>query len=120
MYNRRKNQAVDTAASLTAFLDKKFPGGDYEILFSNDGSRDRCAELVEKAAFPHVRVVGYPDNRGKGSAIREGIFQCKARLLYILTATWHMAAMPYIIFIMSSVKRIRTGNRFEKSECRRI
>lgn len=51
MYNEEKT-AVDTAASLTAFLDKKFPGGDYEILFSNDGSRDRCAELVEKAAFP--------------------------------------------------------------------
>lgn len=47
MYNEEKT-AVDTAASLTAFLDKKFPGGDYEILFSNDGSRDRCAELVEK------------------------------------------------------------------------
>ncbi len=80
MYNEEKT-AVDTAASLTAFLDKKFPGGDYEILFSNDGSRDRCAELVEKAAFPHVRVVGYPDNRGKGSAIREGIFQCKGEAI---------------------------------------
>lgn len=72
MYNEEKH-AADTAKTLSTFLDEKFPDGDYEIIFSNDGSRDRCAELVSELSLPHVRVVGYPDNRGKGSAVREGV-----------------------------------------------
>ena len=45
MYNEEKH-AADTARTLSAFLDGKFPDGDYEIIFSNDGSRDSCAEKV--------------------------------------------------------------------------
>ncbi len=80
MYNEEKT-AVSTAAALSAFLDGKFPDGDYEIVFSDDGSRDGCAELLKKAALPHVRVIGYPDNRGKGSAVREGVFQCRGNVI---------------------------------------
>ena len=72
MYNEEKH-AADTAKTLSAFLDEKFPDGDYEIIFSNDGSRDKCAEKVSELNLPHVRVIGYPDNRGKGSAVREGV-----------------------------------------------
>ncbi len=72
MYNEEKI-AAQTARTLTDFFDGKFPDGDYEIVFSNDGSRDRCAEAVEELQLPRVRVVGYPDNRGKGSAVREGV-----------------------------------------------
>ena len=35
MYNEEKH-AADTARTLSAFLDGKFPDGDYEIIFSND------------------------------------------------------------------------------------
>ena len=72
MYNEEKH-AADTARTLSAFLDEKFPDGDYEIVFSNDGSRDNCAAKVSELDLPHVRVIGYPDNRGKGSAVREGV-----------------------------------------------
>ena len=76
MYNEEKI-AADTAGTLSAYFDEKFPEGDYEIVFSDDGSRDHCAEAVRRLALPHVRVVGYADNRGKGSAIREGILLCE-------------------------------------------
>lgn len=75
MYNEKKN-AEKTALSLSSYLDSKFPDGNYEIVFSDDGSNDGCAELIKKLSLPSVRVVGYTDNRGKGSAIREGIFKC--------------------------------------------
>ena len=39
---------------------------DYEIVFSDDGSRDGSAELIKALSFPCVRVVGYKDNRGQG------------------------------------------------------
>lgn len=72
MYNEEKI-AADTAKALVTFFDQRFPNGDYEILFSDDGSRDDCAKAVSSLSLPHVRVIGYPDNRGKGSAVREGV-----------------------------------------------
>ena len=74
MYNE-KNIVEKTARTLTEYLDPKF-GGDYEIVFSDDGSTDGCGEVVRALDLPNVRVVSYPDNRGKGSAVREGIGKC--------------------------------------------
>lgn len=74
MYNE-KNIVESTAKTLTEYLEPKF-GDEYEIVFSDDGSTDGCGELVRSLDLPNVRVVSYPDNRGKGSAVREGIKKC--------------------------------------------
>ncbi len=76
MYNEERI-AADTANTLASYFDKVFPDGAYEIVFANDGSRDHSADCIRNLKLPHVRVVGYPDNRGKGSAIREGILACE-------------------------------------------
>ncbi|MBO5039628.1 MAG: glycosyltransferase [Clostridia bacterium] len=74
MYNE-KNIAENTARTLVGCLAPEF-GDDFEIVFSDDGSTDGCGELVKALDLPNVRVVSYPDNRGKGSAVREGIKKC--------------------------------------------
>ena len=74
MYNE-KNIAENTARTLVGCLTTEF-GDDFEIVFSDDGSTDGCGELVKALDLPNVRVVSYPDNRGKGSAVREGIKKC--------------------------------------------
>lgn len=50
-------------------------GDSFEIIFCDDGSTDRCADCVREAAaqLSDITVVGYTDNRGKGSAVREAI-----------------------------------------------
>ena len=45
-------------------------GISYEILFSDDGSRDGSADTVRALGLSNVRVVGYESNRGKGCAVR--------------------------------------------------
>ena len=52
-------------------------GDEYEIIFCDDGSTDDCADIVRREAAAlcaddgvGVKVVGYRDNRGKGSAVR--------------------------------------------------
>lgn len=60
-----------TARTLSDYMQKNFD--DYEIIFSDDGSRDGSAELVRSLGLPNVRVVGYDQNRGKGCAVRTGI-----------------------------------------------
>ena len=70
MYNESAIIA-DTAKKLSAYMSENFE--DYEIIFSDDGSKDGSADIVKKLELPNVRVVGYPDNRGKGRAVREAM-----------------------------------------------
>lgn len=67
MYNE-KSIIEATARTLSEYMSANF--GDYEIIFSNDGSRDGCDKAVEALKLPNVRVVGYPVNKGKGCAVR--------------------------------------------------
>lgn len=70
MYNESKIIA-DTAKTLSEYMADKFD--DYEIIFSDDGSADGSGERVRELNLPCVRVVGYPENKGKGSAVRCGV-----------------------------------------------
>ena len=67
MYNENRIIA-DTARTLSSYMESHFD--DYEILFCNDGSTDGCDKTVNALNLPHVRVIGYAENRGKGYAVR--------------------------------------------------
>jgi glycosyltransferase involved in cell wall biosynthesis len=57
---RRLTEALDTI------------GTDYEVIVVNDGSTDDTYQEALKVAGPHVKVVGYTPNMGKGYALRYG------------------------------------------------
>jgi len=50
-------------------------GLEYELILSDDGSRDATPAVIDKAAqgAPAVRSVRLPQNRGKGRALAEGV-----------------------------------------------
>lgn len=70
MYNEEEI-VEDTALKLKEALDRYLPD-DYEIIFSDDGSTDACAEKLIKMSLPNVRVLKGEKNCGKGSAVRRG------------------------------------------------
>ena len=83
MYNESKI-IEDTAKTLSGYMEKNFDS--YEILFSDDGSRDNCAELVKKLQLPSTRVIGYVQNQGKGSAIRHGMLEATGDIIMFTDA----------------------------------
>ena len=83
MYNESKIIEA-TAIELSEYMSKNFDS--YEILFSNDGSKDDCAEKCAALNLPNVRIVGYENNRGKGCAVREGIMQAQGDIIMFTDA----------------------------------
>ena len=83
MFNERKIIEA-TAKTLSDYMQANFDS--YEILFSDDGSTDGCGDLVRKLDLPYVRVVGYKENKGKGSAVRLGMMEAKGDLVMFTDA----------------------------------
>ena len=78
MYNESKI-CSDTAVTLWKAMDslRREHGWDFEVIFSDDGSKDDCGDIVRRTAeekkLDGVRVVGYAVNKGKGGAVREAV-----------------------------------------------
>lgn len=60
----------NTARTLYEYMTANFGSGNFEIIFSDDGSRDGCGDIVRALQLDGVRVVGYENNQGKGCAVR--------------------------------------------------
>jgi dolichyl-phosphate beta-glucosyltransferase len=66
-----------TVREVLAFLESV--DSDSELIVVDDGSRDRTCQTAASAfsAFPsaNARVIRYEENRGKGYAVRKGLFE---------------------------------------------
>ena len=102
MYNESKIIEA-TARSLSEYMGENFD--DYEILFSNDGSKDSSARLVESLELPNVKVVGYKDNRGKGSAVRHAMLAADGDLRIFTDAD-----LAYGMDVIARAVKLMQGN----------
>lgn len=73
MYNEAAIIA-ENAKTLWNYMENNFVTAegerDYEIIYSNDGSKDGCDKIVESLNLPGIKVVGYDNNQGKGYAVK--------------------------------------------------
>lgn len=83
MYNE-SSIIAETAKTLSEYMSSNFES--YEIIFSDDGSKDGSADIVRSLSLPSVRVVGYEVNKGKGSAIRNGMLNAEGDLVMFTDA----------------------------------
>jgi glycosyltransferase involved in cell wall biosynthesis len=59
-------------------------GIDYELIFVDDGSKDRTPDIVDSIATadPHVKAVHHPVNMGYGMALRSGFKAATKKLVF--------------------------------------
>ncbi len=65
---------------------------DWEIIVVDDGSTDGTKAAVETVGDPRVKVVSYPRNRGKGSALKEGFNQATGEFCFLLDSDLEIRA----------------------------
>ncbi len=80
MYNESAIIA-DNAKRLWEYMESNFVNElgerEYEIIYSNDGSTDSCADIVRDLNLPGIIVTGYDKNQGKGCAVRTAMLMAK-------------------------------------------
>lgn len=75
-YNEEKRLS-GSLSRVVEYLEAR--GEPFEVVVVDDGSNDRTADLVKAEARRHrsVRLVSHDRNRGKGYAVRTGIFAAR-------------------------------------------
>ncbi len=74
----------NTANTLSRYMAENFE--HYEIIFSDDGSKDGCGDIVRSLGIPNVRVIEYGENQGKGAAIRHGVSKASGDIIMFTDA----------------------------------
>ena len=85
MFNEAEN--VETTLKQVAEALSSFEGS-YEIIPVNDGSSDNTFEVLNKLAENNerVRVVSYPKNIGRGTALRKGFKESSGEIIVSIDA----------------------------------
>lgn len=58
----------------------------YEIIIVIDGKLDKTEKILKSKRIPHVKVVGYQHNYGKGYAVRFGMANARGEIIAFLDA----------------------------------
>ncbi|WP_118975596.1 glycosyltransferase family 2 protein [Taibaiella koreensis] len=77
-YNPKQGWEQKLARRFTTLTDEHFGGDKHliNVIIVNDGSRDRFGETeiaYLRQHIPHLKVVSYVENKGKGHALRCGV-----------------------------------------------
>ena len=79
LYNEEKILR-ETELAVRSYMDATF-GGDYEVIFINDGSTDKTGEILAEICRGKIRFISYQPNRGKGYAVRQGMLAGEGDLI---------------------------------------
>ncbi len=84
-YNE-ESRIGESLLKIKEYLDGR--DADYEIIIVDDGSTDNTRQVAAdyKSEITNLRVIGYPINKGKGYALRQGVFASKGEAVLLTDA----------------------------------
>jgi glycosyltransferase involved in cell wall biosynthesis len=95
---------------------------DFEIVVTNDGSRDRTGEILAclQATEPglHLRVVTHPSNQGYGAALASGFDAATSELILLLDADgqFDVDEVVYLLAAMHDQTDLVIGYRARRAD----
>lgn len=101
----------DTLAQTLAFLSGSFD--DYELVLSDDGSTDKTREIAENWPDAHLKCVSHFPNRGKGSAVRDGVLAAAGDIVVCTDAdlAYGLNDIPAFVNLIENGADVAIGSR---------
>ena len=97
------NDIEQTIRKINEFLNKN--SENFEIIFVNDGSTDKTAEVISKFCNENIKLINLDGNQGKGMAIKQGIMSGGGDYLIFTDAD-----LPYGLEIINIfVSKLKSG-----------
>jgi Glycosyl transferase family 2 len=78
------NHAAFVRQSVESVLDQSF--AEFELVITDDGSRDGTAEVVRRFADPRIRLQVFPENRGAVDALNDAITRSCGEYVAVLNS----------------------------------
>ncbi len=82
-YKQEKTIKKDVERICDVMSDIRF---DYEVIVVVDGFLDKTMEIAQKINRPHLTVIGYEKNQGKGFAVKYGMKKSKGDFVAFIDA----------------------------------
>lgn len=101
-----------------AYLDGT--GLDYELLVTNDGSKDNTGAILDRLAqeIPRLRPQHHPQNRGYGAALRTGFDAAVKRFVFYMDGDgqFDIRELDLLLPLATDDDHIVTGFRIERRD----
>ncbi len=85
------NEEVDIEERVRNALAIEYPAGKLEIVIASDGSTDRTDEIVRRYEDRGVRLIAYPENRGKATVLNRSVPRLAGDIVVLSDANTMMA-----------------------------
>lgn len=81
---------------------------NFEIIFVDDGSKDKTKEVLGKVIqrATRIKLISYRKNRGKGYAVKKGILNAQGEIIFFTDADLPFGIQP----ILEGYRLIKKGN----------
>ena len=102
----------------TAYLDGT--GLEYELIVTNDGSRDQTGPILDRLAkeLPRLRPQHHPENRGYGAALRTGFDAATKRFVFYMDGDgqFDIRELDLLLPLATDEDHIVTGYRIVRND----